>query len=243
MNFHPLISRIHAKQKRFGLLVVGASALLALAACQLREGTHTIAARLAQFGEPARARLQPIFARAEIIYPPQKISLVGLKAERELQLYATNHSGGWKFIHTYPILGASGVAGPKLKEWDRQVPEGIYPVELLNPNSRHEVSMQIGYPNAFDRAQAALDGRTNLGGDIMIHGGHTSIGCLAMGDEASADLWILVADTGLTNVTVILAPVDFRTSKSVTNSTPAWTPTLYEQIKSRLAELPPLQNN
>jgi hypothetical protein len=103
--------------------------------------------------------------------------------------------------------------------------------------------MQLGYPNDFDRAQAGLDGRTNLGGDIMIHGGHTSIGCLAMGDEASADLWVLAADTGLTNVTVILAPVDFRAGKSVTNAAPAWTPALYEQIKTRLAALPPPQNN
>ena len=200
----------------------------------------TVEQRLQEYGSAARARLKPHFARAGLAYPPQKLTLVGLKAERELQIYANDNIGGWKFILAYPILGASGVVGPKLREGDRQVPEGIYPIELLNPNSRHEISMQLGYPNAFDREQAAQDGRTDLGSDIFIHGGHTSIGCLAVGDEASADLWVLVADTGLTNTTVILSPVDFRAGNifSETNQLPAWTENLYSQIKLRLAELP-----
>ena len=200
----------------------------------------TVANRLEQYGATSRARLKPHFTRAGLTYPPQQLTLVGLKAERELQVYAPDFTGGWKFVHAYPILGASGVAGPKLKEWDRQVPEGIYSVELLNPNSRHQVSMQIGYPNAFDRAQAALDRRTNLGGEIMIHGGHTSIGCLAIGDEASEDLFVLAADTGLPNATVILAPVDFRTGKLVAeiNQLPSWTTNLYSEIQLHLAELP-----
>jgi len=201
--------------------------------------TKTVAERVQQCGPAAHARLQPHFQRAGITYPPQRIALVGLKSERTLQLYAASGSG-WKFIRAYPILGASGGLGPKLREGDRQVPEGIYPIDLLNPNSRHEIAMQIGYPNAFDREQAKHEGRAELGGEIMIHGDHTSIGCLAVGDEASAELFVLTADTGLTNVTVILAPVDFRTRNSVSeiNDLPAWTTELYAQIKSRLAELP-----
>ena len=221
-------------------MVLIACALLTGCRTPSNPATKTVADRLEQYGAASRARLKPHFARVGLAYPPQQLTLVGLKAERELQLYATDLTGGWKFVHAYPILGASGGAGPKLKEWDRQVPEGFYPIELLNPNSRHEVSMQIGYPNAFDRAQAALDGRTNLGGDIMIHGGHTSIGCLAIGDEASEELFVLVADVGLTNVTVILAPLDFRTGKSVTeiNQLSPWTKNLYREIQLRLAELP-----
>ena len=201
--------------------------------------TKTIAERVQQYGPAAHARLLPYFQKAGITYPPQSVALVGLKSEHALQLYAASGSG-WKFIRAYPILGASGGLGPKLRTGDRQVPEGIYPIDLLNPNSRHEIAMQIGYPNAFDREQAAREGRADLGGEIMIHGGHTSIGCLAMGDDASAELFVLAADTGLTNVTVILAPVDFRTGSTVseTNRQPAWTTELYTQIKSQLAELP-----
>jgi hypothetical protein len=199
----------------------------------------TVAERLQEYGPAARARLMPHFARAGLGYPPQRVTLIGLKAERELQLYADNGSG-WKFIRAYPILGASGGLGPKLREGDRQVPEGIYPVDLLNSNSRHEIAMQIGYPNAFDRKQAAREGRADLGGEIMIHGGHTSIGCLAIGDDASAELFVLAADTGLANITVVLAPVDFRRGATVPGikQLPPWTPELYAQIKTRLAELP-----
>ena len=202
--------------------------------------TKTVEGRVVEYGPAARARLQPYFQQAAITYPPQRLTLVGLKAERQLQVYATARSGAWRLVRAYPILGASGVAGPKLREWDRQVPEGIYPIELLNPNSRYEISMQIGYPNAFDRQHAAQDARTNLGGDIMIHGGTNSIGCLAMGDDASAELFVLTADTGLTNVTVILAPADFRAGKPWPAATnlPAWTSELYRQIQSRLAEFP-----
>jgi murein L,D-transpeptidase YafK len=143
-------------------------------------------------------------------------------------------------VSTYPILGASGVLGPKLREGDLQVPEGIYPITELNPNSTHQVSLRIGYPNGFDRAQAALDGRTNLGGDIMIHGGRASIGCIAVGDQVSEDLFVLAADTGVSNITVVISPVDFREGRTLPASTnqPAWIPTLYNKIKATLVELP-----
>ncbi|MCX6895962.1 MAG: L,D-transpeptidase family protein [Verrucomicrobia bacterium] len=226
------------------LLALVLAAILASGCVASRApATKTVAERVQRYGPAARARLLPHFQRAGITYPPQRVALVGLKSERTLQLYAAGGSG-WKFIRAYPILGASGGLGPKLREGDRQVPEGIYPIDLLNPNSRHEIAMQIGYPNAFDREQAAREGRTDLGGEIMIHGGHSSIGCLAVGDDVSAELFVLAADTGLANVTVILAPVDFRTGSAVSeaNRQPAWTTELYAQIKTRLAELPPAKN-
>jgi hypothetical protein len=74
----------------------------------------------------------------------------------------------------------------------------------------------------------------------MIHGKAVSIGCLAMGDAAAEDLFVLAADTGIKNITVILAPVDFRLGKSVSGAAqiPRWTATLYAEIKSRLGKLP-----
>jgi murein L,D-transpeptidase YafK len=200
----------------------------------------TIAERLEQYGPPARARWLPHFKQASLAYPPVALVFVGLKAERTLQVYAKSGTNSLCFVRSYPILAASGAAGPKLREGDRQVPEGIYAIELLNPNSSYHLSLRVNYPNAFDRAQAAKEQRTKLGGDIMIHGKAVSIGCLAMGDEAAEDLFVLAADTGLKTITVILAPVDFRTGKTVTEDAklPAWTPALYQEIKTRLAELP-----
>jgi hypothetical protein len=204
----------------------------------------TVAQRLDQFGENARGRWKPYFDRAQTAYPPAGVKLVALKSDSTLQIYAVDKSGRNHWIRSYPILAASGTPGPKLREGDEQVPEGIYPIESLNPNSRFHVALRVGYPNAFDRSQAAKEGRTRLGGDIMIHGSSVSVGCLAMGDEAAEDLFVLTADTGLPNITVIIAPVDFRKGKLVPKQfkLPAWTEQLYAQIKAQLAELPPAEH-
>jgi hypothetical protein len=200
----------------------------------------TVAQRLEQYGDVARSRLKPFFEKARVSYPPQRVTLVGLKGERILQIYATDSTSAWRFIHSYPIRAASGKLGPKLREGDNQVPEGVYPIESLNPNSTFHLSLRVGYPNDFDRAQATKDGRRTLGGDIMIHGSFVSAGCLAMGDKVAEDLFVLAADTGLSNITAIITPADFRTGKSIPKSDrlPAWSESLYSQIKSRLAELP-----
>ena len=203
----------------------------------------TVAQRLNQFGEAARGRWKPYFDKAQTAYPPAGVKFVALKTEKVLQVYAIDRSGRAHWIRSYPILAASGVPGPKLQEGDGQVPEGIYPIESLNPNSRFHVALRVGYPNAFDRSQAERDGRTQLGGDIMIHGSSVSVGCLAMGDETAEDLFVLAADAGVSNVTVIIAPVDFRAGKSVPKvvKLPDWSSILYSQIKVQLDRLPPAQ--
>jgi hypothetical protein len=200
----------------------------------------TIQDRVKEYGAPARARTKPFFQKAGVPYPPRKVVLLGLKAERILQVYASDETNGYRFVRSYPILAASGGPGPKLREGDRQVPEGIYPIELLNPNSSYHLSLRVGYPNEFDRAQAAKEGRTKLGGDIMIHGKAVSIGCLAMGDEAAEDLFVLAADTGLRNIKVALSPVDFRTGAVTPKTTklPDWTEGLYDQIRAEMSTLP-----
>ena len=201
----------------------------------------TVESRLEQYGVAARARLVPHFQKAGVVYPPSALVFIGLKEEKILQVYARSGTNEFRFIRSYEIQAASGVAGPKLRQGDKQVPEGIYGIDLLNPNSSYHLSMQISYPNAFDRAQAAKEGRTNLGGEIMIHGKALSVGCLAMGDEAAEDFFVLAADTKIENITVILTPVDFREGKSIPDNarlTP-WTDTLYPEIKKRLAEFPP----
>ena len=200
----------------------------------------TVEDRLIEYGASARARLRPHFERAEVSYPPQVLAFVGLKQEKSLEIYARQGTNGFKFICAYPVLAASGVAGPKLREGDRQVPEGIYNIEWLNPNSSYHLSMRIGYPNAFDRAQAAKESRTKLGGDIMIHGDARSVGCLAMGDEASEDFFVLAAETGIENITVILSPVDFREGKTVPADAKLteWSASLYEAIRARLKDFP-----
>jgi murein L,D-transpeptidase YafK len=143
-------------------------------------------------------------------------------------------------IKTYPVLAASGAAGPKLREGDNQVPEGLYRISLLNPNSRFHLSLRVNYPNEFDRNMAALDGRTRLGGDIMIHGNAVSIGCLAIGDEGAEDLFVLAARTRLEHLNVIIAPLDLRRRKAPAKNekTPRWVEQLYGNIRDEINNYP-----
>lgn len=202
-------------------------------------GIKTVAERVAEFGDGVRKRLAPDFKRIGIAYPPARMALVGIKDEKSLQVWVAGPTGSWKHLKDYPILGASGNLGPKLREGDRQVPEGIYKVESLNPNSRYHLALRVNYPNAHDRRRGQEDGRTTLGSDIMIHGNTGSVGCLAMGDPAAEDLFVLAAETGMENIAIILTPVDFRTQTlpKAMPLTPDWTGELYKSIKHELGKL------
>lgn len=179
-------------------------------------------------------KLIEYFKEKNIKYIPEKIGLIGLKEEKLLELWAYNNER-WMLVHKYPILAASGVSGPKLKEGDRQVPEGIYKIVGLNPNSSYHLSMKVNYPNEFDRKMARKDNRDNLGGNIFIHGKSASIGCLAVGDVAIEELFLLVNKVGLKNVEVLIAPMDLRVKEmdiSVIDSD--WYEQLYITIKNEL---------
>lgn len=203
------------------------------------KGRSTVAERVAQYGPAVRSRLASDFKRVGCTYPPAKMKLVGLKKEKRLEVWVAPTNGVYALLKTYPIIGTSGGLGPKLEEGDSQMPEGIYRIDFLNPNSRYHLSLRIDYPNAYDRVKAAADGRTKLGGDIMIHGSAWSDGCFAMGDPAAEDLFVLAAETGLANVSVILSPVDFRVRELPDKrpKVPAWTTDLYALIRQELMNL------
>jgi hypothetical protein len=103
------------------------------------------------------------------------------------------------------------------------------------------LALRVDYPNARDRARAKQERRTELGGDIMIHGSNVSIGCLAMGDEAAEDLFVLAADSDWSTAEIVLAPVDLRTKSvptDLTSQTP-WSASLYAEIKEALRKYTP----
>lgn len=200
---------------------------------------RTVEDRLEQYGEAARRRLLPHFEAAGVPYPPARMTLVGLKSERRLELYAAAPRGELRFIRSYPVTAASGELGPKLRQGDNQVPEGLYKIELLNPNSLYHLSLRVNYPNAFDRARAAEERRTDLGGDIMIHGNEVSIGCIAIGDEAIEEVFTAAAQTGLQKLSVIISPVDARVTPMPATRRPSWLPGLYAGIAAELKKLPP----
>ncbi len=203
--------------------------------------TNTVTERVRQYGPAVHARLSSYFLRAHVNYPPKHLVFVGVKDEDEVQVYAADDNSRMCHIRNYHVLAASGELGPKLREGDNQVPEGLYGIDALNPNSAYHLALHINYPDAFDRKMAKRYARNNLGGDIMMHGSNVSAGCLAMGDEAAEDLFVMAADTGIKNVEVILSPIDFHSHRmpdKVIARMPGWTEELYTSIKERLAKLP-----
>ena len=200
---------------------------------------RSLANVIKRIGPRAEARIRPLFEQAGVAYPPARVTLIGLKDELELEVWAEKN-GSWVYIFTYDVLAASGKSGPKQKAGDRQVPEGIYRIAELNPNSRFHLSMKLDYPNRFDRIMAGNDGRSNLGGDIYIHGKAKSRGCLAVGDAAIEELFVLAARTGPEKIQVVIVPYDLRKRGSGPRSVgPSWIARLYQTLGQELTKFRP----
>lgn len=222
------------------------SLLLLLVATQVFSMAHKVDIQKAiedavqKYGVQTDPHLRSYFTEARVAYPPQQISLLAFKKEQQLQLWAKNENHGWRYIHTYPLTAKSGHLGPKLRERDGQIPEGIYRLTSLNPFSMWHLSMMINYPNEFDRQHAVHDRRHKLGGNIFIHGKDTSAGCLAVGDAAINELFYLTYLVGLDKVQLIIAPNDLRIDKPATNTflQPQWVSELYEDIYEALQAFP-----
>ncbi|MGE5158748.1 MAG: L,D-transpeptidase family protein [Gemmatimonas sp.] len=123
---------------------------------------------------------------------PQSPILIRLfKEEAELEVWKQNRSGKFALLKTYPICRWSGDLGPKVREGDRQAPEGFYAISpaQMNPQSAYYLSFNTGYPNAYDRSL----GRT--GSELMVHGDCSSRGCYAMTDEQIAEIYALGRDS------------------------------------------------
>ena len=139
-----------------------------------------------------------------------------------------------------PLPVEEEALGPKLREGDHQIPEGVYGIEYLHPNSAYHLALKVSYPNDADRARAAADGRTDLGGNIMIHGKAITVGCVPVGDDAIEDLFLLVATVGTQNTRVVMAPCDLRAGRlpELADVSLPWYPDLLRDIEAALLDAP-----
>lgn len=203
-------------------------------------GGYTLPERLAQYSPSVMDRLKPEVLSAGLTFPPSELTYVVFKDSKLLQIYARSDAASeWRFIRSYPVLGLSGALGPKLSARDAQVPEGVYRAVFLNPNSRFHLSIRLDYPNDLDRRMAIADGRDNLGSDIMIHGTSLSSGCVAVGNKAVEDLFVLSALALPRQTRVIISPTDLRRLQDFTvQGQPAWTSELYVLLRKELSALP-----
>lgn len=113
------------------------------------------------------------------------------KKEAEFEVWKQARDGRYVHLKTFPMCRWSGQLGPKTREGDRQVPEGFYAIGpgQMNPNSNYYLSLNVGYPNAYDRSHGAT------GGLIMVHGACSSAGCFSMTDEQIAEIYAVARES------------------------------------------------
>ena len=119
--------------------------------------------------------------------PEQPIFIRIFKDEAELELWKDIGGGHYELFKVYPICTWSGTLGPKLREGDRQAPEGFYTIapSQMNPRSQYHLAFNLGFPNAYDRSY----GRT--GAHLMVHGDCSSRGCYAMTNAQIEEIYTL----------------------------------------------------
>ncbi len=168
------------------LASVALAAALALAGCDT-DGTPGVSGRhmqplsdriLADIEKRNMAKESPILVRI-------------FKEESEFEVWKEDKTGRFALLRTYPICRWSGELGPKIKQGDRQAPEGFYTITpgQMNPNSNYYLAIDTGFPNAYDRA----NDRSGL--FLMIHGDCSSAGCYAMTDEQIAEIYALARES------------------------------------------------
>jgi len=131
-----------------------------------------------------------VLMREKNTSPTEPVLIRIYKKEAELEVWKRNAGGRYVRLKTFPICRWSGELGPKRKEGDRQTPEGFYAItpSQMNPRSRHYLSFDTGFPNAYDRAHGAT------GSALMVHGTCSSAGCYAMTDAGISEIYALLRE-------------------------------------------------
>ncbi len=155
--------------------------------------------------------LKKDFKKQGIAYPCKDIFLRVFKSQNEMELWARNdENGDYKLIKNYRICALSGILGPKRFEGDRQVPEGFYFIEDFNPKSDYYLSLLLNYPNYSD---LKMSNNQKPGGDIYIHGGCVTVGCMPMTDDVIQEIYVACMNakiSGEAYIPVQIYPVRFN---------------------------------
>ncbi len=159
--------------------------------------------------------LKKQFIAAKISFPPKQIYLRSFKYDSELEVWVRNEvSDSFKLFKTYKVCALSGSLGPKRIEGDFQVPEGFYHINEFKPNSSYHLSLGINYPNASDEI---LSDSIKPGGDIYVHGGCVTVGCIPVKDNQIEELYLLASyakDKGQDFIPVHIFPVNYNSTRS-----------------------------
>lgn len=146
---------------------------------------------------------------------PLHIYLRCFKQEEIVQLWVSNDPiHDFKLLRNYSFCTSSGTLGPKRKEGDLQIPEGLYHIDRFNPFSQFHLSMGINYPNKADLIHGDKD---KPGSDIFIHGECNSVGCIALGNKAIRELYTIAheAEAQGNRIRVDIFPYKFQNQDSL----------------------------
>ncbi|NRQ18797.1 hypothetical protein BHMPCIPO_06063 [Ensifer sesbaniae] len=179
---------------RFRNLVASAAIVAALAGCTNETLDTTTSVDLKSVKNKTEYQVSGPLVQKMTELGMQKQAPIALrifKEEGTLEVWKANTANRFQLLKSYKICAWSGKLGPKVKEGDRQAPEGFYPLfpHQLNPNSKYYLAINTGYPNAYDKA----NGRQ--GTHLMIHGACSSAGCYSMTDEQIIEIFALARDS------------------------------------------------
>jgi murein L,D-transpeptidase YafK len=142
--------------------------------------------------EEKESVVKEYFSDKKIAFEKFQLFLRAFKKEQKLEVWV-KEKGKEEFVllHTYDFCTMSGVLGPKRREGDLQIPEGVYHINHFNPLSNFYLSLGLNYPNASDKI---LSHATQPGGSIYIHGNCVTIGCIPITDEKIKELYVLAVE-------------------------------------------------
>ncbi|MCO5248465.1 MAG: hypothetical protein M9887_05925 [Chitinophagales bacterium] len=131
--------------------------------------------RVEKAAQNTQAQLKKLCAEKGLTLPLDKIFIRALKEEGVLEIWGAN-GGNFQLVTAYVICASSGHLGPKVRQGDRQVPEGWYQIDSINPKSEFHLSLRLNYPNKVDLVRSQNE--KDPGGDIFIHGECSTVGCI-----------------------------------------------------------------
>jgi murein L,D-transpeptidase YafK len=142
--------------------------------------------------EEKESVVKQYFSEKKISYQTFQLFIRAFKKEQILEVWIKEvRREEFALLHTYDFCTTSGVLGPKRREGDLQIPEGIYHINHFNPQSNFYLSLGLNYPNASDKI---LSHATKPGGSIYIHGNCVTIGCIPITDDKIKELYVLAVE-------------------------------------------------
>ncbi len=184
--------------------------------------------------------LREIFTSAGLPYPPEKLTILIFKREKILEVWGFSPGEGkFKRAKSYRVCATSGMLGPKRREGDLQIPEGVYYINRFNPRSHFYLSLGLNYPNASDLIRG---NKQKPGGDIFIHGNCVTIGCIPITDDKIKEVYWLALQArrnGQQKIPVLIFPCKMTNENMEFLKTLARNREYWKRYKRRIGDAHP----